>query len=319
MASWLQQQASQAGPGRYAMRASQDIGGEAEEHSRTPPSVRRSGAALRASVLEIPSDMSPGRSERAFRTGNERLYEAYNDLHALAQDFEKPFDAPAILVVGHQTDGKSGARQGRRAFQGLGLCKKRGHAAGGHACRLQSYTGSSVAGLHCSARHPASPSVARRCHSTAAPLRPLSHALLLQLQNTVLMHVSSALVFSGGALAAQRPCGQPHLPLTSPAQLAFPSPPFCPPLACPLPAPPPPAALVEALMGFQFNHVGGGTKTRRPITLHMKYNSACVQPHCYLITDEFGEQEATLEELQVGRRGKGRTRMGARTSAVRHM
>ena len=53
-------------------------------------------------------------------------------------------------------------------------------------------------------------------------------------------------------------------------------------------------------MGFQFNHVGGGTKTRRPITLHMKYNSACVQPHCYLITDEFGEQEATLEELQVG-------------------
>ncbi|KAL4857467.1 Dynamin-like protein ARC5 [Chlorella vulgaris] len=163
MASWLQQQATQAAqPGRYAMRASQDL--DPEDSSRTPPSVRRGSAALRASVLEIPSDMSPGRSERAFRTGNERLYEAYNDLHALAQDFEKPFDAPAILVVGHQTDGKS--------------------------------------------------------------------------------------------------------------------------------------ALVEALMGFQFNHVGGGTKTRRPITLHMKYNSACVQPHCYLITDEFGEQEATLEELQ---------------------
>jgi len=33
------------------------------------------------------------------------------------------------------------------------------------------------------------------------------------------------------------------------------------------------SALVEALMGFQFNHVGGGTKTRRPITLHMTYNS----------------------------------------------
>jgi hypothetical protein len=25
----------------------------------------------------------------------------------LAADFEKPFDSPAILVVGHQTDGKS--------------------------------------------------------------------------------------------------------------------------------------------------------------------------------------------------------------------
>jgi hypothetical protein len=59
------------------------------------------------------------------------------------------------------------------------------------------------------------------------------------------------------------------------------------------------AALVEALMGFQFNHVGGGTKTRRPITLHMKYNPACVQPMCYLITDEQGEQDVTLEDLQV--------------------
>ncbi len=59
------------------------------------------------------------------------------------------------------------------------------------------------------------------------------------------------------------------------------------------------AALVEALMGFQFNHVGGGTKTRRPITLHMKYNCACVQPNCYLLTEDAGEQEVTLEELQA--------------------
>lgn len=78
------------------------------EENRTPPSLRRS-AALRSSVMDLLGDsLSPGRSERAFRTGNEKLYEAYNDLHALAQDFEKPFDAPAILVVGHQTDGKSG-------------------------------------------------------------------------------------------------------------------------------------------------------------------------------------------------------------------
>ena len=52
-------------------------------------------------------------------------------------------------------------------------------------------------------------------------------------------------------------------------------------------------------MGFQFNHVGGGTKTRRPITLHMKYNSSCVQPNCFLITEDYGEQEVSLEELQV--------------------
>ncbi|XP_050376301.1 dynamin-like protein ARC5 [Argentina anserina] len=80
-----------------------------------------------------------------------RLYEAYNDLHGLAQAFDTPFDAPAVLVVGHQTDGKS--------------------------------------------------------------------------------------------------------------------------------------ALVEALMGFQFNHVGGGTKTRRPITLHMKYDPDSHSPLCRLVSD----------------------------------
>ena len=51
-------------------------------------------------------------------------------------------------------------------------------------------------------------------------------------------------------------------------------------------------------MGFQFNHVGGGTKTRRPITLHMKYNPSCPQPHCYLVTEDLGEQSIPLEELQ---------------------
>eukprot|EP00798_Chlamydomonas_sp_ICE-L_P024450 gene24450-10050_t len=52
-------------------------------------------------------------------TGNERIYEAYNDLHTLAQVFEKPFDAPAILVVGHQTDGKSGHGEALMGFQFL--------------------------------------------------------------------------------------------------------------------------------------------------------------------------------------------------------
>ena len=64
-----------------------------------------------ASAAPAP-DASPERASTVFRSGNERLYEAYNDLHTLAQDFEKPFDAPAILVVGHQTDGKSGECEG---------------------------------------------------------------------------------------------------------------------------------------------------------------------------------------------------------------
>jgi hypothetical protein len=86
-----------------------------------------------------PSSNGAGDGNRFFNRSNERLYEAYSQLHSMAQEFDKPFDSPAILVVGHQTDGKS--------------------------------------------------------------------------------------------------------------------------------------ALVEALMGFQFNHVGGGTKTRRPIAINMKYSS----------------------------------------------
>ncbi len=38
-------------------------------------------------------------------------YNTNTRLHSLAQDFQKPFDAPAILVVGHQTDGKSGKEE----------------------------------------------------------------------------------------------------------------------------------------------------------------------------------------------------------------
>ena len=105
MSQWLAGQA-----GRYD--ASQPSGPQAPaEESRTPPSVRRSrvaAAAAAAASAAASASSASASSSVAFRSGNERLYEAYNDLHALAQDFQKPFDAPAILVVGHQTDGKSG-------------------------------------------------------------------------------------------------------------------------------------------------------------------------------------------------------------------
>ncbi|GIL71330.1 hypothetical protein Vretimale_2679 [Volvox reticuliferus] len=116
-------------------------------------------------VMDV-QDQIHDRSSKGLLRGHERLYDAYNELHTLAQSFNKPFDAPAILVVGHQTDGKS--------------------------------------------------------------------------------------------------------------------------------------ALIEALMGFQFNSVGGGTKTRRPIAIHMKYNSSCSTPACFLkLEDGITEQALTLAELQV--------------------
>jgi hypothetical protein len=107
MSQWLAGQA-----GRYDVTSSQQPAGpQAAEESRTPPSVRRSrvaAAAAAAASAAASASSASASSSVAFRSGNERLYEAYNDLHALAQDFQKPFDAPAILVVGHQTDGKSG-------------------------------------------------------------------------------------------------------------------------------------------------------------------------------------------------------------------
>jgi len=92
------------------------------------------------------------------------LYDAYNLLHTLAQDFRKPFDAPAVVVVGHQSSGKS--------------------------------------------------------------------------------------------------------------------------------------ALIEALMGFQFNQVGGGTKTRRPIALRMQYNPRCAEPKCFLQGEDGVERAKSLAEIQ---------------------
>lgn len=47
----------------------------------------------------------------------EQLYGAYNALHSLAQDFKKPFDSPAVLVVGHQTSGKSALMEALMGFQ----------------------------------------------------------------------------------------------------------------------------------------------------------------------------------------------------------
>lgn len=51
------------------------------------------------------------------RADYEPLYEAYEELRCLALQFGLPFHAPAILVTGHQTDGKSGeVRAGSHAL-----------------------------------------------------------------------------------------------------------------------------------------------------------------------------------------------------------
>lgn len=58
------------------------------------------------------------------------------------------------------------------------------------------------------------------------------------------------------------------------------------------------AALIEALMGFQFNDVGGGTKTRRPLAIEMVHDATAEAPQCSLATDG-GYQDMALEELKA--------------------
>jgi hypothetical protein len=83
-------------------------GSASDSYQPSPVSTSvTTGKSQAVSGFGISSHTLTEASERE-HGGREKLYEAYNELHAVAQVFSKPFDAPAILVVGHQTDGKSG-------------------------------------------------------------------------------------------------------------------------------------------------------------------------------------------------------------------
>jgi GTPase SAR1 family protein len=58
------------------------------------------------------------------------------------------------------------------------------------------------------------------------------------------------------------------------------------------------SALIEALMGFQFNQVGGGTKTRRPVALRMQYNPQCHEPRWFTVGEDGVERPMGLNEIQ---------------------
>ena len=51
-------------------------------------------------------------------------------------------------------------------------------------------------------------------------------------------------------------------------------------------------------MGFQFNQVGGGTKTRRPVALRMQYNPECRVPRWFLVGEDGVERLTALKDVQ---------------------
>ena len=57
------------------------------------------------------------------------------------------------------------------------------------------------------------------------------------------------------------------------------------------------AALIEALMGFLFNHIGNGCMTRRPLKMLIAHDDTCDTPQCTLVRDG-AEQAMPLEALQ---------------------
>jgi len=76
------------------------------------------GGAFRSLHLNGGSKSSDNREQyQSTPREREQLYSAYNDLHTLAQEFQKPFDAPAVIVVGHQTSGKSALIEALMGFQ----------------------------------------------------------------------------------------------------------------------------------------------------------------------------------------------------------
>ena len=69
------------------------------------------------SPRQITDFVSPRDQAQSLGSSNEKLYAAFNELHQLAQAFDKPFDAPAVIICGHQTDGKSALVEALMGFQ----------------------------------------------------------------------------------------------------------------------------------------------------------------------------------------------------------
>ena len=99
----------------------------AREKQTATPWRRRiaSGCQLAASrttehfFFAAPPRPPRAKTPRGARDGPkpQRRYEAYNSLHSLANAYRKPFEVPAVVVVGAQSAGKSALVEALMGFQ----------------------------------------------------------------------------------------------------------------------------------------------------------------------------------------------------------
>lgn len=85
--------------------------------TRSNVNGRYSAASEEGDSPQHITDFDSPRDQAPSHSSNEKLYECFNELHQLAQAFDKPFDAPAVVICGHQTDGKSALVEALMGFQ----------------------------------------------------------------------------------------------------------------------------------------------------------------------------------------------------------
>lgn len=74
-------------------------------------------SALTAAARDVVGGARDRDEDSEAAANRERLYEAYNSLHSLANAYRKPFEVPAVVVVGAQSAGKSALVEALMGFQ----------------------------------------------------------------------------------------------------------------------------------------------------------------------------------------------------------
>ena len=109
------------GLGRLASSAVEIVGGAMDDAEKEAANRERLSRFLSSGVFVLSRSGAEGSSVLVSGRGQTSLchgrYEAYNSLHSLANTYKKPFDVPAVVVIGAQSAGKSALVEALMGFQ----------------------------------------------------------------------------------------------------------------------------------------------------------------------------------------------------------